>query len=264
MDHIYLQIYDPFVLGLVRLLKVYNIWEVSDWKRVKTFIRFKAAINFNQMTSSERLYMYKTNHLPYTQWFYPPNWESTCTFEIWKIAHAQGMSPSVEDARGGESTRGGWVPLLLGGMGASPRKFLKFRMQESASETIFQWKKTVTILLWNDHFEVISTHFSFTKNLCGFMWSTLCWAPTQHEKNPGINSLDIITVRVLIICVAFSTCSVVVVGGGGETIGVNGVPTLLADSTWIGTIWLLIEGHKNPVIFLLLFASDLSILLVIY
>ena len=39
---------------------------VSDWKRVKTFIRFKAAINFNQMTSSERLYMYKTNHLPYT------------------------------------------------------------------------------------------------------------------------------------------------------------------------------------------------------
>ena len=47
------------------------------------------------------------------------------------------------------------------------------------------------------------------------------------------------TVRVLIICVAFSTCSVVVVvvvvvgggGGGGETIGVNGVPTLLADLT---------------------------------
>ena len=42
----------------------------------------------------------------------------------------------------------------------------------------------------------------------------------QHKKNPGINSLDIITVRVLIICVALSTCSVVVVGGG-ETIGVN-------------------------------------------
>ena len=51
------------------------------------------------------------------------------------------------------------------------------------------------------------------------------------EKNPGINSLDIIPVRVLIICVAFSTCSVVVGGCGGETIGVNGVPTLLADST---------------------------------
>ena len=37
---------------------------------------------------------------------------------------------------GGESH-----PLLLGGggvWGASPRKFLKFRMQESASETIFQ------------------------------------------------------------------------------------------------------------------------------
>ena len=51
-------------------------------------------------------------------------------------------------------------------------------------------------------------------------------------KNPCINSLDIIRVRVLIICLAFSTCSVVVVvcGGGGETIGVNGVPTLLADS----------------------------------
>ena len=51
------------------------------------------------------------------------------------------------------------------------------------------------------------------------------------RKNPGINSLDIIAVRVLIICVAFSTCSVVVGGGGVETIGVNGVPTLLADST---------------------------------
>ena len=38
--------------------------------------------------------------------------------------------------------------------------------------------------------------------------------------------------RVLIICLAFSNCSVVVCGGGGgETIGVNGVPTLLADST---------------------------------
>ena len=51
------------------------------------------------------------------------------------------------------------------------------------------------------------------------------------EKNPGINSMDIIRVRVLIICVAFSTCFVVVVGsgGGGETIGVNGVPTLLVD-----------------------------------
>ena len=71
IDHIYLQIYDPVVLGPVRLLiqlpeKVCKICEVSDWKRVKTFIRFKAAINFNQMTSSERLYMYKTNHLPYT------------------------------------------------------------------------------------------------------------------------------------------------------------------------------------------------------
>ena len=71
MDRIYLQIYDPFVLGPVRLLiqlpeKLCKIWEVSDCKRVKTFIRFKAAINFNQMTSSERLYMYKTNHLPYT------------------------------------------------------------------------------------------------------------------------------------------------------------------------------------------------------
>ena len=45
----------------------------------------------------------------------------------------------------------------------------------------------------------------------------------QHKKNPGINGLDIITVRVLIICVVFSTCSVVVVvGGGGETIGSMG------------------------------------------
>ena len=43
----------------------------------------------------------------HVQWFYPLNWESTCTFEIGKIAHAIGMSPSVEDARGGESTRGG-------------------------------------------------------------------------------------------------------------------------------------------------------------
>ena len=58
-----------------------------------------------------------------------------------KIAHAKGMSPSVEDARGGEGgeyERGVSPPLVGGGMGASPRKFLKFRMQESASETIFQ------------------------------------------------------------------------------------------------------------------------------
>ena len=72
---------------------------------------------------------------------------------------------------------------------------------------------------------MISTHFFNKKPL---------WVHVM--KNPGINSLDIIPVRVLIICVAFSTCSVVVVvvggggGGGGETIGVNGVPTLLADS----------------------------------
>ena len=57
----------------------------------------------------------------------------------------------------------------------------------------------------------------------------LMYAWAQHKNNPGINSLDIIAVRVLIICVAFFTCSVVV--GGGETIGVNGVPTLLVDST---------------------------------
>ena len=44
----------------------------------------------------------------------------------------------------------------------------------------------------------------------------------QHKKNPGINSYDIITVRVLIICVDFSTCSVVVGGGGGETLGSMG------------------------------------------
>ena len=58
------------------------------------------------------------------------------------------MSASVEGARGGEYERG-IAPLLLGGGGvweASPRKFLKFRMQESASETIFN-EKTVTILL---------------------------------------------------------------------------------------------------------------------
>ena len=69
--------------------------------------------------------------------FYLPNWESTCTFEIGKIAHAKGMSPSVEDTRG-ESTRGGEPPSCWGVWGVSPRKFLKFRMQESASETIFQ------------------------------------------------------------------------------------------------------------------------------
>ena len=63
---------------------------------------------------------------------YPPNWESTCTFEIGKIAHAFGMSASDEDARGGEYKRGGGI------WRASPRKILKFRMQESASETIFQ------------------------------------------------------------------------------------------------------------------------------
>ena len=33
--------------------------------------------------------------------------DSTCTFEIGKIAHAKGMIPSVEDARGeGEYERG--------------------------------------------------------------------------------------------------------------------------------------------------------------
>ena len=119
-------------------------------------------------------------------------------------------------------------------------------------------KKSVTILLWNDHFEVISTHFFSFVGSCN-----------QPYVELGLNIRKILaTIRVrvwvLVICVAFSTCSVVVVGsgGGGETIGVNGVPTLLADSTWTGTIWLLNEGNKNPVIFLLLFVTDLSILLV--
>ena len=88
-------------------------------------------------------------------------------------------------------------------------------------------------MLWNDHFEVMSTHFFYKKPL----WvHVINLNRTQHKKNPGINSLDIITVRVLIICVAFSTCSVVVVGGDGEIIGINVIPTLLADSTWTGTI----------------------------
>ena len=82
----------------------------------------------------------------------------------------------------------------------------------------------MTILLCNHHFEVISTHF-FTKKT--FVAS--CNQPyVELGLKHRINSLDRITVRVLIISVAFSTCSVVVVG---ETIGVNGVPTLLADST---------------------------------
>ena len=52
------------------------------------------------------------------------------------------MSLSAEDARGGgEYERGMSPPLVRGVWGASPWKFLKFRMQESASETIFQWKK---------------------------------------------------------------------------------------------------------------------------
>ena len=54
---------------------------------------------------------------------------------IGKIAHVKGMNPSVEDVRGGEyeppSSWGG------GGMGGSLELF---RMQESASETIFQRK----------------------------------------------------------------------------------------------------------------------------
>ena len=52
-------------------------------------------------------------------------------------------------ARGGEYERGANPPLVGGGggvRGASLRTFLKFRMQESASETIFN-EKTVTILL---------------------------------------------------------------------------------------------------------------------
>ena len=55
------------------------------------------------------------------QWFYPANWESTCTFENGKIAHAKCISASIED-------RGS-----VGVLGASPRNILKSRMQESAS-----------------------------------------------------------------------------------------------------------------------------------
>ena len=61
------------------------------------------------------------------QRFYPPNWESTCTFEIGKTAHAKGMSSSVDDAKGGgEYERGVSIPLVGGGVwGASPRNFFK-------------------------------------------------------------------------------------------------------------------------------------------
>ena len=54
------------------------------------------------------------------------------------------MSASAEGVRGGRRVREGVSPPLVGGgggMGASPRKSLKFRMQESASETIFYEKK---------------------------------------------------------------------------------------------------------------------------
>ena len=76
---------------------------------------------------------------------------------------------------------------------------------------------------------MISTHFFYKKALWVHVIN-LMLSSGSIQKNPSINSWDIIAVRVLIICVAFSTCSVVVVGGGGdETIGVNGVPTLLAE-----------------------------------
>ena len=50
------------------------------------------------------------------------------------------MSSSVDDARGGRVREGVEPPVVGGGgvLGDSPRKFLKLRMQESASETIFQ------------------------------------------------------------------------------------------------------------------------------
>ena len=49
------------------------------------------------------------------------------------------MRPNVEGVRGGGGVREGVSPPLVEGViGASTGKFLEFRMQESASEPIFQ------------------------------------------------------------------------------------------------------------------------------
>ena len=110
----------------------------------------------------------------------------------WENCSCQRHEPECRRREGGESTRGGIAPLLVGGgvRGTSPGKFLKCRMLESASETIFQLKNRADFAVkWS----FLSDFLSFFKK---------CIQPLSvHWLN--INIKDIITVGLIVICVVF-------------------------------------------------------------